>query len=211
MQFEPDTSNPGTLRAVGPGSGVLRGARLPARLVALHDRLGPLDAPTIVHARHAPGGDASPAPGWQRYDAVLMPWDEMLRSRAALMSEGQSRVLDFAYEYLGMGHVRVHFVDTAVGLAYTRRDGGSNGFERNERYSEVLRWPAAAGDCPSFSKRSRLLSEVLALTSEEDNDDPLEEDNDDDPLENEGGGPLLGQTPSRRTQALRAAAAAGAW
>lgn len=184
----------GTLRAVGPGSGVLRGARLPMRLVALHEQLGVLDSPMVMTARHVPkqningdnsddnGGDSDNSDNdndsgdgdsggdngddnsdvssnadvsWQNYDVVFLPWDDMLRERTDAMSKGQTRVLDFAYEYLGMGHVRVHFVDTATGFAHTRRDGGSNAHERENNYQKMLE--LSPGDVP----RSQLLSEII--------------------------------------------------
>lgn len=178
----------GSLRAVGPGSGVLRGARLPMRLVALHEKLGVLDSPMVMTARHVSkqningdnsgdnsddSGDNSDNSGdngdnsgdnsdgsnadvsWQNYDAIFLPWDDMLRERTDAMSKGQTRVLDFAYEYLGMGHVRVHFVDTATGFVHTRRDGGSNAHERENNYQKMLE--LSPDDVP----RSQLLSEII--------------------------------------------------
>ena len=42
--------------------------------------------------------------------------------------------IDFAYKYLGMGHVKVAFYDTRYKTIFYRNDGGSNGYDRNNNY-----------------------------------------------------------------------------
>lgn len=46
-------------------------------------------------------------------------------------------VVDFAIRYAGMGHVVVCSYDPRDGKIFFRRDGGSNGYERNDRWNFI--------------------------------------------------------------------------
>ena len=46
--------------------------------------------------------------------------------------------IDFAYKYLGMGHVKVAFYDTRYQTIFYRNDGGSNGYDRNDNYNNLV-------------------------------------------------------------------------
>lgn len=46
--------------------------------------------------------------------------------------------IDFAYKYLGMGHVKVAFYDPKNKSIFYRNDGGSNGYDRNDNYKNLV-------------------------------------------------------------------------
>ena len=45
--------------------------------------------------------------------------------------------IDFAYKYLGMGHVKVAFYDTRYQTIFYRNDGGSNGYDRQDNFEKL--------------------------------------------------------------------------
>lgn len=45
--------------------------------------------------------------------------------------------IDFAYKYLGMGHVEVAFYNPKLESIYYRQDGGSNGYDRQINYNNL--------------------------------------------------------------------------
>lgn len=53
---------------------------------------------------------------------------------------GQERVIDFAHFYFGMGHCLVVSVDPEDSKIFYRRDGGSNGYERVEKFNKIIKY-----------------------------------------------------------------------
>ena len=53
-------------------------------------------------------------------------------------NNGQNNVFDIGYRYLGMGHVEVISCDLKSHLLFYRRDGGSNGFDRQANYENII-------------------------------------------------------------------------
>lgn len=51
--------------------------------------------------------------------------------------ENNIHVTDFALKYCGMGHCKVAFYDYKTKMIYYRHDGGSNGWDRIERYEAL--------------------------------------------------------------------------
>lgn len=51
---------------------------------------------------------------------------------------GQTRVFDIAYRYLGLGHIEMVSCDTETHNLFYRRDGGSNGWDRDLNYKETI-------------------------------------------------------------------------
>ena len=45
--------------------------------------------------------------------------------------------IDFAYKYLGMGHVKVAFYDPKNKSIFYRNDGGSNGYDREDNFKKL--------------------------------------------------------------------------
>lgn len=52
----------------------------------------------------------------------------------------QTSVFDIAYRYEGMGHITVMSCDLNNHLLFERRDGGSNGYDREDNYNELLKY-----------------------------------------------------------------------
>ena len=45
--------------------------------------------------------------------------------------------IDFAYKYLGLGHVKVAFYDKKFNRILYRHDGGSNGYDREDNFEKL--------------------------------------------------------------------------
>ena len=52
---------------------------------------------------------------------------------------GQTNVFNFAYKYMGMGHVQVLSCDLKSHLLFFRNDGGSNGYDRLANYNDIIK------------------------------------------------------------------------
>ena len=50
-------------------------------------------------------------------------------------NNGQTRVYDLAYIYLGMGHLKMLSLDITSKRIYVRRDGGSSGWDRQDNWN----------------------------------------------------------------------------
>ena len=54
--------------------------------------------------------------------------------------EDNIHITDFALKYCGMGHCKIAFYDYKTNMIYYRHDGGSNGWEREERYETLKKY-----------------------------------------------------------------------
>ena len=60
---------------------------------------------------------------------------------------GQSRAVDFALTYAGLGHYTVCSYDPVGELVYDRMDGGSNGYDRMTNFAHANQHVPAPEDC----------------------------------------------------------------
>ena len=51
----------------------------------------------------------------------------------------QHNVFDIAHQYIGMGHIRVLSCDLKTHLLFVRPDGGSNGFDREHNFTNLIK------------------------------------------------------------------------
>ena len=51
--------------------------------------------------------------------------------------ENNIHITDIGLKYCGMGHCKVAFYDPQTNMIYYRHDGGSNGWDREERYNAL--------------------------------------------------------------------------
>ena len=51
----------------------------------------------------------------------------------------QSTIFDIAHQYIGMGHIRVLSCDLKTHLLFVRPDGGSNGFDREHNFTNLIK------------------------------------------------------------------------
>ena len=57
-----------------------------------------------------------------------------------LCKDGQKNVFDIAFQYYGMGHIKVLSCDLENHLLFYRPDGGSNGWDREDNYKKILNY-----------------------------------------------------------------------
>jgi hypothetical protein len=69
---------------------------------------------------------------------TIMSLDESLKRYNELCSKGQKNVFDIGYRYLGMGHIEMLSCNLYNHLLFMRRDGGSNGYDREYNYKKLL-------------------------------------------------------------------------
>ena len=69
---------------------------------------------------------------------TIMSLDESLKRYNELCSKGQKDVFDIGYRYLGMGHIEMLSCNLYNHLLFMRRDGGSNGYDREYNYKKLL-------------------------------------------------------------------------
>ena len=51
----------------------------------------------------------------------------------------QSTIFDIAHQYIGMGHIRVLSCDLKTHLLFVRPDGGSNGYDREHNFTNLIK------------------------------------------------------------------------
>ena len=54
-------------------------------------------------------------------------------------SKNQRNIFNIAYRYLGMGHIEVLSCDFKTHLLFYRRDGGSNGYDRELNENDIIK------------------------------------------------------------------------
>ena len=69
-----------------------------------------------------------------------MSLNKCLERYKNLCDNSQELVFDFAFKYAGMGHIEVLSCDLTNHLLFKRMDGGSNGWEREANYNELLNY-----------------------------------------------------------------------
>jgi len=78
---------------------------------------------------------------------TLLSQDKALADYQGYVADGQHRVFDIAYRYLGMGHIQCLACDLQTHNLFYHRDGGSNGYDREYHYKQMLEF---AGDPHEF-------------------------------------------------------------
>ena len=73
-------------------------------------------------------------------DWVLMSLENIENRINIYRKDGQTRVVDFAHKYYGMGHCIVAAFDIEDKKIFYRRDGGSNGYERLANYRQIVEY-----------------------------------------------------------------------
>jgi len=70
---------------------------------------------------------------------TLMSLNKSLEIYKEYCKEGQTRVFDIAFQYMGMGHIMVLSCDLETHNLFTHRSGGSNGWDREFNFQEVIK------------------------------------------------------------------------
>ena len=63
---------------------------------------------------------------------------EIARLYDGMCTAGQARLVDFALQNLGMGHVETCAYDPVTNTVFTARDGGSNGWDRADNFKNKV-------------------------------------------------------------------------
>ena len=101
---------------------------------------------------------------WYYSDLIFMCWDRILSIYNSKCDYNQKNVLDFAYSYIGMGHIYVYFIDLRTNNIYKRRDGGSNGYEREDRFVEICKEKIPFTEYEQYSNLRDILLEKDKLS-----------------------------------------------
>ena len=73
-------------------------------------------------------------------DYKFMSLTKCLENYKHYCNNNQHSVFDIAYRYEGIGHITVISCDLNNHLLFERRDGGSNGYDREDNYNELLKY-----------------------------------------------------------------------
>ena len=69
---------------------------------------------------------------------IIMPLKRALEQYEFYKTKGQEHIFDIAYEYAGMGHIKMLSCDLKTHQLFYRYDGGSNGYEREYNQKKLL-------------------------------------------------------------------------
>jgi hypothetical protein len=83
---------------------------------------------------------------------TIMSLQESTNRYKHFCENGQKDIFDIGYRYIGMGHINVISCDLKSHLLFYRPDGGSNGYERNDNYQNILQNGADKYEKFFFSK-----------------------------------------------------------
>jgi len=70
---------------------------------------------------------------------TIMSLNEALNKYNIYCKNGQTKVFDIGYIYKGMGHIMVISCDLDSHLLFLRPDGGSNGYDREHNYNNLIK------------------------------------------------------------------------
>ena len=71
---------------------------------------------------------------------TIMSLNSALDSYKNYCENGQSRVFDIGFIYMGMGHIQLISCDLETHLLFYHMGGGSNGWDREENYKDILNY-----------------------------------------------------------------------
>lgn len=70
---------------------------------------------------------------------TIMSLKKSLEIYNSYCNNGQFNVFDIGYRYLGMGHIELISCDLTTHLLFYRRDGGSNGYDRDNNFKKLIK------------------------------------------------------------------------
>ena len=81
--------------------------------------------------------------GHQKREIYYGPWtimslNEALEHYKVICAKGQTNVFDIGYRYEGMGYISVLSCDLTNHLLFYRPDGGSNDYDRQYNFNELI-------------------------------------------------------------------------
>jgi len=95
-------------------------------------------------------------------DYTFMSLTKCLENYNEYCDNDQYSVFDIAYRYEGMGHITVISCDLNNHLLFERRDGGSNGYDREDNYQRSLEYNTGDKDYLYFTQfKEKLLEQNI--------------------------------------------------
>ena len=83
---------------------------------------------------------------------TIMSLNQCLERYKGLCNDGQTNVFDIGFRYAGMGHIEVLSCNFYNSLLFYRPDGGSNGWDREANYKEVVNFDYTKYDYLYFTQ-----------------------------------------------------------
>ena len=71
---------------------------------------------------------------------TIMTLEKALEQYDYYCKDGQKRVFDIGFRYLGMGHIELIACDLETHLLFYHRGGGSNGWHREANYNDIIKY-----------------------------------------------------------------------
>lgn len=72
------------------------------------------------------------------HNCTFFSLNQLLDRHKIFIENKQTNIIDLGTFYLGMGHVAVITRNLTNGMLFTRKDGGSNGYERQDSFKKSL-------------------------------------------------------------------------
>ena len=94
--------------------------------------------------------------GNSKKEIYIGEWTVMCLERAleqyeCYYKDGQKKVFDIGFRYLGMGHIELIACDLETHMLFYHRGGGSNGWDREDNYNNIINYTGKEYDQFYFS------------------------------------------------------------
>ena len=70
---------------------------------------------------------------------VIMSLDKAIKIYKEYCNHGQKKVFDIGFRYMGMGHIEIISCDLESHLLFFHPGGGSNGWDRESNFNEIVK------------------------------------------------------------------------
>ena len=71
--------------------------------------------------------------------------------------DDQKNVFDIGFRYLGLGHLEILSCDLTNHLLFFRRDGGSNGWDREDNYRDLMNYKTGDSEYMYFHELKKII------------------------------------------------------
>ena len=83
---------------------------------------------------------------------TILSLNKSLQNYKQYCDDGQKNVFDIGFEYIGLGHIEVLSCDLTNHLLFKRRDGGSNGWDREDNYKDLINYKTGDSEYIYFNE-----------------------------------------------------------
>jgi hypothetical protein len=82
---------------------------------------------------------------------TIMTLERAMEQYGHYCKDGQKRVFEIGFRYMGMGHIELVSCDLETHLLFYHRGGGSNGWDREANYKDIIKYTGKEYDQFYFS------------------------------------------------------------